>query len=149
VCQHFKRQTDAIPWAMTAHIIYSAIDPTAPATQSPIVIDSVIRGHIGFTGFLISDCLTMKALDGSLGNRARRSLDAGCDAVLHCSGIFEEMIEVAAQTTPLKNESIKRLHQSLLRPLSKSFDSEEETLIELEQNLRIEGLPPSQERYEI
>lgn len=146
VCQHFKRQTDATPWAMTAHIVYSAIDPVAPATQSPLVIDSVIRGHIGFAGFLISDCLTMKALDGSLGKRARKSLDAGCDAVLHCNGVLEEMIEVAAQTAQLKNESMIRLNQSSLTPQPKTFESEEETLIGLEQNLRIAGLQPSSER---
>lgn len=149
VCQHFKRQTDVSPWAMTAHVVYSSIDPTAPATQSPIVIESVIRGHIGFTGFLVSDCLTMKALDGSLGKRARRSLDAGCDAVLHCSGVLEEMIEVAAQTLPLKNESLRRFEQSMLNPFPSSFVSEEETLIQLEQNLRIEGLPPVVERNQI
>jgi beta-N-acetylhexosaminidase len=146
VCQHFKRQTDTSPWAMTAHIVYSAIDPSAPATQSPLVIDSVIRGHIGFTGFLISDCLTMKALEGNLGKRARKSLDAGCDAVLHCSGVLEEMIEVASQTSPLKNESLKRFNQSVIKSSPSSFDSEEETLIRLEQNLRIEGLPPILER---
>lgn len=140
VCQYFKRQTDIIPWAMTAHIIYRAIDPVAPATQSPLVIDSVIRGHIGFTGFLISDCLTMKALEGSPGKRARKSLDAGCDAVLHCNGVLEEMIDVAAQTPSLKNESMNRLNRSVL-PSShqKMFISEEETLTLLNKNLSSEG----------
>ncbi len=146
VCQHFKRQTDTMPWAMTAHVVYSAIDPAAPATQSPLVIDSVIRGHIGFTGFLISDCLTMKALDGNLGTRAKKSLGAGCDAVLHCSGVLEEMIEVAAQTAPLKDEAMNRLNRSFLISQPKTFDSEEETLMRLDQNLRLEGLSPSTER---
>jgi beta-N-acetylhexosaminidase len=148
VCQHFKRETDVTPWGMTAHIIYSAIDPVMPATQSPLVIDSVIRGHIGFTGFLISDCLTMKALEGNLGKRAKISLDAGCDAVLHCSGILEEMIEVASQTTQLKTESLRRLQRSAFNPQSRAFDSEEETLNRLEQLLRLEGLPPSSERIQ-
>ncbi len=146
VCRHFKRETDIVPWAMTAHVVYSAIDPVTPATQSPLLIDSVIRGHIGFTGFLISDCLTMKALEGSLGQRARKSLDAGCDAVLHCSGILEEMIETAAQTAPLKNESMNRLSRSILPLQSKTFDSEEETLIRLEKNLRSEGFSSPLER---
>jgi beta-N-acetylhexosaminidase len=149
VCQHFKRETDAQPWAMTAHIIYSSIDPSAPATQSQLVIESVIRGHIGFTGFLISDCLTMKALEGSLGNRARKSMEAGCDAVLHCSGILEEMIEVAAQTPLLKSESLKRLEKSRLRNIAKSFESEEETLSELEQKIRLADLTTVQERTQI
>lgn len=146
VCRYFKRQTDIVPWAMTAHVVYSSIDPVTPATQSPLIIDSVIRGHIGFSGFLISDCLTMKALDGSLGTRAKKSLSAGCDAVLHCSGALEEMIEVAAQTAPMKEESMNRFNQSVLTPQPKTFDSEEETLMRLEQNLRLEGLSPSVER---
>lgn len=137
VCQYFKRQTDTLPWAMTAHVVYSAIDPVAPATQSPLVIDSVIRGHIGFTGFLVSDCLTMKALEGSPGNRARKSLEAGCDAVLHCSGVLEEMIDIAAQAPFLKDESMDRLNRSIpLNLPQKTFGTEEETLALLEQNLR-------------
>jgi beta-N-acetylhexosaminidase len=146
VCQHFKRQSDILSWAMTAHVIYSAIDPVTPATQSPLVIDRVIRGHIGFSGFLISDCLTMKALDGNLGARAKKSLHAGCDAVLHCSGVLEEMIEVAAQTAPLKEEAMNRFNRSTLTSQPSTFDSEEETLMRLDQNLRLEGLGPSTER---
>lgn len=140
VCQYFKRKTDILPWAMTAHIIYHAIDPIRPATQSPLVIDSVVRGHIGFTGFLISDCLTMKALEGSLGSRAMKSLDAGCDAVLHCSGALDEMIDIAAQTPVLKKESLDRLNRSNLCSLShKTFVSEVETLTLLNQHLHSEG----------
>jgi beta-N-acetylhexosaminidase len=146
VSQHFKSETDSVPWAMTAHVVYSAIDPLLPATQSPLVIESVIRSHIGFTGFLISDCLTMKALTGNFGKRARTSLEAGCDAVLHCSGVLEEMIEVAAQTEPLRQESINRLTRSTLTPTPKSFGGEEETLLQLEQYLRLEGLQTSAER---
>lgn len=146
VCQYFKRQTDMIPWAMTAHIVYSDIDPTAPATQSSYVIDRVIRGHIGFTGFLISDCLTMKALEGSFGQRAKKSLDAGCDAVLHCSGVLEEMIDVAAQTSLLRDESMQRLNRSLITSQTKPFGSVEETLMQLNENLRIEGFSIKREQ---
>ncbi len=88
------------PWAMTAHIVYSAIDPIYPATQSSIVIQDVIRKEIGFQGFLISDDLGMNALEGSFASRARASLEAGCDAVLHCSGKMEEMIEVMNGVAP-------------------------------------------------
>lgn len=144
VCHHFKRQTDIIPWAMTAHIVYSAIDPLYPATQSSKVIESVIREYIGFTGFLVSDCLTMKALEGSFGTRARKSLEAGCDAVLHCNGVLEEMIDVASQTASLRDESMNRLSRSIPHPLPKGFESVEETLARLNQNLRIEGLYPFQ-----
>lgn len=83
------------PLGMTAHIVYEAIDPDHPATQSRRVIQDIIRHEIGFKGFLISDCLTMKALTGPYGERAKRSLDAGCDAVIHCNGKIDEMHEIA------------------------------------------------------
>lgn len=79
------------PWAMTAHIVYAAYDQTLPATTSAKVIHEVIRGHIGFDGVLISDDLTMKALNGALPDLAQASLSAGCDLVLHCSGKLDEM----------------------------------------------------------
>ncbi|OJW47774.1 MAG: hypothetical protein BGO67_09000 [Alphaproteobacteria bacterium 41-28] len=95
----FKENTNCL-WAMTAHILYSSIDPHYTATQSSLVIHEVIRRNIGFQGFLISDDLGMKALRGSFANRASASLKAGCDAVLHCSGIMEEMIEVMEGVAP-------------------------------------------------
>ncbi|MBI2707785.1 MAG: beta-N-acetylhexosaminidase [Proteobacteria bacterium] len=82
------------PWAMTAHIVYSALDPHHPATQSPFIIQEIIRGELGFKGFLVSDDLGMKALSGSFAERARTSLEAGCDAILHCSGLLSEMADV-------------------------------------------------------
>jgi len=98
------------PWAMTAHIVYAAIDPHYPATQSSLVIQSIIREKIGFQGFLISDDLGMKALTGSFAERAHTSLKAGCDAVLHCSGSMVEMIEVmkgvALFSTTIKKEAV-------------------------------------------
>lgn len=145
ICQHLRKQEISIPWAMTAHIVYQAIDPHLPATQSSVLIERIIRNHIGFSGFLISDCLTMKALQGDLGTRAKKSLNAGCDAVLHCSGILEEMIHVAAQTLSLKEESMQRLQQSKPRFSSSSFSSEEETLMKLNQTLHSEGLFPLRE----
>ena len=97
------------PWAMTAHIVYSAIDPSYPATQSSVVIHEIIRNEIGFQGFLISDDLGMEALKGSFAERAQTSLEAGCDAILHCSGIMKEMIEVmegvASVTTPIRKQA--------------------------------------------
>lgn len=82
------------PWGMTAHIVYEAIDPQHPATESKRVIQEIIRNEIGFKGFLISDDICMKALKGTFAERAERSLLAGCDAVLHCSGDMEEMENV-------------------------------------------------------
>ncbi len=96
----FKSNAEC-PWAMTAHIVYSAIDPLNPATQSRMVIQEIIRREIGFKGFLISDDIDMHALKGSLADRAQRSLEAGCDAVLQCSGKMKDMIEVMKRITPL------------------------------------------------
>lgn len=89
------------PWAMTAHVVYTALDPHNPATTSKAVIYKVIRGAIGFDGLLISDDLSMKALGGSFGERTRASLDAGCDVVLHCNGEMAEMTAVAEEVRPL------------------------------------------------
>jgi beta-N-acetylhexosaminidase len=88
-------------WAMTAHIVYSAIDPMRPATLSPTVIAEVIRGEVGFAGVLVSDDLSMQALGGSIGERAAGALAAGCDVVLHCNGRLDEMRAVAAAAGPL------------------------------------------------
>lgn len=83
-----------LPWGMTAHITYTAIDPENPATLSKKVID-VIRNKIGFKGILLTDDLSMKALKGSYAQRTKKSIEAGCDIVLHCNGKMEEMQEVA------------------------------------------------------
>ena len=82
-------------WGMTAHVIYKDIDPVNVATQSSNVITNIIRGEIGFKGFLVSDCLTMKALSGSFAEKAKLSLQAGCDAVLMCQGTIAEYEEAA------------------------------------------------------
>lgn len=78
------------PWAMTAHIVYEAIDPTQPATFSSPVIQDIIRGEIGFKGILVSDDLYMKAVSGTPAEKVQRALNAGCDAVLYCRGGLEE-----------------------------------------------------------
>jgi beta-N-acetylhexosaminidase len=99
----------AMPWAMTAHIIYMAIDPTAPATLSPRIIRETIRGEIGFDGVLVSDDLSMRALGGDIGERARQALAAGCDLALHCNGALDEMAEIAAAVRPLTTAAAARL----------------------------------------
>lgn len=94
--EHFApfKENATCPWAMTAHIVYTALDPDHCATQSSRVIQDIIREEIGFEGILVSDDIGMNALSGSFAERTRKSLAAGCDAVLHCSGILEEMIDV-------------------------------------------------------
>lgn len=90
-----------MPWAMTAHVLYTALDKERPATTSPTIIRDIIRGEIGFDGVLVSDDLSMKALGGSFAGRTRAALDAGCDVVLHCNGDMAEMTEVAESASAL------------------------------------------------
>jgi beta-N-acetylhexosaminidase len=111
------RRTDFVPfrhladmrWGMTSHVVYTAIDPERPATQSPKVIAEIIRGEIGFDGVLVTDDLSMQALRGGLGERAGRALAAGCDIALHCNGRLDEMREVAAAAGPLSSAARRRL----------------------------------------
>jgi beta-N-acetylhexosaminidase len=103
------RALAAMPWAMTAHIVYSAVDPTAPATLSSRVVAEVIRSEIGFDGVLISDDLSMRALGGRLGERTRKALAAGCDLALHCNGDPGEMEEVVAAARPISQLTAARL----------------------------------------
>lgn len=97
-----------LPLAMSAHVVFEAIDPGEPATTSRIVIEEIIRGEIGFNGFLMSDDIAMSALSGSHGERASNVIGAGCDAVLHCTGDIVEMKDVAAQVPELSKASQKR-----------------------------------------
>ena len=87
--------------AMTAHVVFSALDTAHPATTSATIIQQVIRGVIGFQGLLMSDDVSMNALAGSIAERTRAIFAAGCDMVLHCNGKLDEMREVAAETPEL------------------------------------------------
>ncbi len=107
------RSLDSCPIAMTAHVVYDAIDPQRPATTSPKVIRDVIRGEIGFDGLLMSDDLSMKALDGTLASRAKAALFAGCDLVLHCNGDMDEMKDVASEVKELDGPALRRSQQAL------------------------------------
>lgn len=109
------RSLNTCPLAMTAHVIYEAIDPQRPATTSPKVIRDVIRGEIGFDGLLLSDDLSMRALDGSFAHRAKAALFAGCDLVLHCNGDMAEMTDVASEVTELDGDSLRRSAAAMAR----------------------------------
>jgi beta-N-acetylhexosaminidase len=106
------RALNAMPWAMTAHVVYKALDPAAPATTSAVVIEDAIRGTIGFDGVLISDDLCMNALAGPPEDRARAALAAGCDIALHCNGVLAEMEAVAAACPPLAPATRDRLSRA-------------------------------------
>ena len=107
------RSLNQAPMAMTAHVVYEAIDPRRPATTSPKVIRTIIRGEIGFEGLLFSDDLSMSALEGSLGTRAKAALFAGCDIALHCNGKLDEMIDVASEAKELSGEALNRADAAL------------------------------------
>jgi beta-N-acetylhexosaminidase len=103
----FKALND-LPMAMTAHIVFTAIDPDRPATTSPVVVEKVIRGAIGFDGLLMSDDLSMNALGGDYASRAAAVLGAGCDMVLHCNGVMDEMRDVARVVPELSGRAAER-----------------------------------------
>jgi beta-N-acetylhexosaminidase len=103
----FRALSDA-PMAMTAHVVYSAIDPERCATLSHRVIETVIRGHMGFDGLLMSDDLSMKALGGAFEHRTEAALAAGCDLVLHCNGDMVEMQAIASATPKLAGRALDR-----------------------------------------
>ena len=107
------RSLNQCPLAMTAHVVYEGIDPQRPATTSPKVICDVIRGEIGFDGLLMSDDVSMGALEGPISARAKAALFAGCDVVLHCNAKMDEMKEVASGAKPLEGPSLKRAEHAL------------------------------------
>lgn len=109
----FKALSD-MPMAMTAHVVFDAIDRKRPATTSKKVV-RMMREHLGFGGLIVSDDLSMKALSGSLADRAKAAVKAGCDVVLHCNGDMAEMASVAEGAGKLKGASRRRAEAALAR----------------------------------
>ena len=107
------RPLKRLPLAMTAHVVFTAIDPVHPATTSATMIGEVIRGFIGFGGLLMGDDVSMNALSGTIAERARASLKAGCDLVLHCNGKIDEMRAVASEASELSGEALRRADAAL------------------------------------
>lgn len=97
-----------LPWGMTSHLLFEAVDPAMPVTVSARAIADIIRGHIGFDGLLLTDDLSMQALGGSLGERAERALAAGCDVALHCNGEMAEMTDIVARTRVMTGAAVRR-----------------------------------------
>ncbi|QIL03062.1 beta-N-acetylhexosaminidase [Sphingomonas sinipercae] len=101
------------PMGMTAHVVYTAWDKARPGSLSPTVISQIIRERIGFDGWLMSDDLGMNALQGDFGERAAGAVAAGCDVALHCSGIMEEMVAIAAAVPAMSAVGEERLARAM------------------------------------
>jgi beta-N-acetylhexosaminidase len=119
----FRALSD-MPLAMTAHVVFDAIDPKRPATTSKKAV-RLMRGHLGFGGLIMTDDLSMKALSGSLRERAEASLKAGCDVVLHCNGDLDEMRQVAEGTGRLKGQAARRAAAAMARTVASPEPLEE------------------------
>ena len=114
-----------MPLGMTAHVVFSAIDPTHPATTSATMVRDVIRGFCGFRGLLMSDDISMGALSGSISERSQAALAAGCDIVLHCNGEIAEMRDVARAVPVLSGTALERSERALSQRGGPSeFDAE-------------------------
>ncbi|MDO9413790.1 MAG: beta-N-acetylhexosaminidase [Pseudolabrys sp.] len=112
-----------LPLGMTAHVVFSAIDPASPATTSATMVSEVIRGFIGFKGLLMSDDVSMGALSGTIADRSHAALAAGCDVVLHCNGDLNEMLQVAGAAPELDGVAAQRAEAALAaRRAREDFD---------------------------
>jgi beta-N-acetylhexosaminidase len=107
------RPLAGLPMAMTAHVVFTALDPVEPATVSATIVRGVIRDSIGFAGLLMTDDISMGALSGSIAERTRAAIAAGCDVVLHCNGQMPEMEAVAAQAPTLAGTALARAEAAL------------------------------------
>jgi beta-N-acetylhexosaminidase len=115
-----------LPMAMTAHVVFNAVDPTAPVTVSKKAINEAVRGYIGFDGLLMTDDLSMRALSGTFEDRTRASFDAGCDLALHCNGKMDEMAAIAASSPALEGAALSRFEAALAHLREpEAFDREE------------------------
>lgn len=103
----FRAFSDEV-YGMTGHLLLADLDADRPSTTSPLVVERIIRGHLGFDGLLMTDDLSMQALRGDFSERAAASIEAGCDLVLHCNGKMDEMRAVAGATPLLADEAARR-----------------------------------------
>ena len=101
------------PLGMTSHILFPAVDESAPATLSAAVVAKIIRGRIGFDGVLMTDDISMHALSGWFRERAAAAMRAGCDLVLHCNGDMDEAKDVAAGVPELAGDALRRTDHAL------------------------------------
>jgi beta-N-acetylhexosaminidase len=83
----FRQAIDAgVATLMTAHILVPELDPEAPATLSPQILDGLLRHELGYEGVVVADDLEMKAVAKRWrpGESAVRAARAGCDILPVC-----------------------------------------------------------------
>jgi beta-N-acetylhexosaminidase len=124
------RTLNRAPMGMTAHVVYTAWDADQPASLSPKVIAEIIRGRIGFDGFLMSDDICMHALAGGFDERARGVVEAGCDVALHCSGDMAEMVAAASALPALSEAGRERLERAMASVLGQADGASYDELAE-------------------
>ncbi len=110
----FRHLAD-MPMAMTAHVVFTALDPKHPATVSKTIIREIMRGELGFDGMIMTDDISMKALAGGFAQKARAAIRAGVDVVLHCHGIMEEMVAIAGAVPEMTGARGRRAAMALAR----------------------------------
>ena len=108
----FERLSSA-PMGMMAHVVYTAWDPQHPASQSPTVIEQIVRQRIGFGGFLMSDDSNMNALTGTQAERASACVAAGCDVALPCNGVLADNMEIAGALGEISIDGAERLARAM------------------------------------
>ena len=122
-----------LPLGMTAHILFTDLDPEFPCTLSNKIISQIIRNQIGFSGLLLTDDISMHALGGNVGELANQSLAAGCDVILHCNGQIGEMREVAEHCPPLSQTGQQRWNSAIAYNCKPRLESRIQLLAELRQ----------------
>ncbi len=115
------------PVGMTGHLLFTEWDAERPSTLSPIIVERIIRGKIGFDGLLLTDDIDMQALDGTIPERAERAIAAGCDVVLNCWAKMDDMIGIAKRCGTMRAPGLARLDRALatMGEVPESFDHEE------------------------
>ncbi len=127
----FERLASRATIGMTAHIVFTDWDAERPATQSPWVVENIIRQRIGFDGLLLTDDIDMQALDGSIPERSVRALEAGCDVVLNCWAKLDDMAGIVESCGPIRDESAVRLERALASVDAPEAPADVEDLIAL------------------
>ena len=115
--QDFKpfRHLADMPMAMTAHVVFTALDPKNPATVSRKIVREIMRGELGYDGLIMTDDISMKALSGGFAEKAGAAIRAGVDVVLHCHGIMDEMVAIAGAVPQMSGARQRRAAMALAR----------------------------------